>query len=40
VDPVGRLAVGTPIATAYLEFDMRLRADGVVWSRTVVPGEA
>ncbi len=38
VDPVGRLAVGTPIATAYLEFDMRLRAGGVVWSRTVAPG--
>ncbi len=37
VDPVARLAVGTPIATAYLEFDMRLRAGGVVWSRTVGP---
>ncbi|MBS1849165.1 MAG: acetoacetate decarboxylase family protein [Actinobacteria bacterium] len=35
VDPVHRLGVGTMLGGAYLEFDMRLRAGGIVWSETV-----
>lgn len=35
VDPVHRLAVGAMLGGAYLEFDMRLRAGGIVWSETV-----
>ena len=35
IDPVHRLAVDTFLGGAYLEFDMRLTADSVVWSETV-----
>ncbi len=35
VDPVHRLGVGTFLGGAYLEFDMRLRAGGIVWSESV-----
>ncbi len=34
VDPVHRLGVDTFLGGAYLEFDMRLTAGSVVWSRT------
>ena len=35
IDPVHRLAVDTFLGGAYLEFDMRLTADTVVWSETI-----
>ena len=36
MDPVHRLAVGTFLGGAYLEFDMRLTAGSVVWSESVL----
>jgi acetoacetate decarboxylase len=36
VDPVHRLAVGTFLGGAYLEFDMRLTAGSVVWSESTL----
>ena len=40
LDPVHHLEVGTLLAAAYLEFDMHLSAQGVVWSDTQLAGAA
>jgi acetoacetate decarboxylase len=40
VDPVHQLEVETMLGGAYLEFDMRLTAGSVVWSRTEVAAAA